>query len=387
MRNTKALVGVIIAGVGLVITLLSGIAAMFLSIIALPILLIGWIAGLVGIILAIVFTLKGSGNSVGSNTGEVLDLKQRMIRMKDDMMSMVASIESTDKKLGALNGEAADISSIMTEFTALIQEMSANIIEISDSLENMQKSFAEMNAEATEGSTYAQNCNKDASDIMKKSETERIEVENKANEVEIALSEKILQSRQAERIMDLTADIMEIADQTNLLALNASIEAARAGEAGKGFAVVADEITKLATSSRATAGQIKEISNTVITAVSELADEANNVVVFMKEKTVGAYGELVEVGGKYQNDSKVMYDKMEDFSTISQSLTKEVGDTTKSLNAVRSAAQEASEAVTSLTVNVTKVSDGMADAYSNMENSGALVSDILNSINSYNMQL
>ena len=61
--------------------------------------------------------------------------------------------------------------------------------------------------------------------------------------MERALGEKIEQSKEAEKIMALTADIMEIADQTNLLALNASIEAARARR-GKGFAVVADEITK-----------------------------------------------------------------------------------------------------------------------------------------------
>ena len=75
--------------------------------------------------------------------------------------------------------------------------------------------------------------------------------------------------------------ITAIAQQTNLLALNATIEAARAGEVGKGFAVVAQEVKELArattasaetiirkvtaiqTSSRATAGAIKDISQMI----------------------------------------------------------------------------------------------------------------------------
>lgn len=40
----------------------------------------------------------------------------------------------------------------------------------------------------------------------------------------------------------------------------------------------------------------------------------------MKDKTMGSYDKLVEVGRKYQGDSKIMFDKMQDFSYVSQSL-------------------------------------------------------------------
>jgi methyl-accepting chemotaxis protein len=167
--------------------------------------------------------------------------------------------------------------------------------------------------------------------------------------------------------MDLTANIMEIADQTNLLALNASIEAAHAGEAGKGFAVVADEIKKLAADSSETASQIKDISNIVVGAVSGLAEESQNVVRFMMDKTMGSYTELVEVGRKYQGDSKIMFDKMQDFSFMSKNLSEQVLDSTRSIEAVRSAAQEAADSVSDFTVEIAKISEQMSEIRDSFE--------------------
>ena len=145
---------------------------------------------------------------------------------------------------------------------------------------------------------------------------------------------------------------MEIAEQTNLLALNASIEAARAGDAGRGFAVVADEITKLAASTKVTASEINDISNTVLTAVSQLAEEANKVVEFMKDRTVGSYSELVEVGHKYQADSKIMFDKMQDFAYIAKSLSDQLDEATKTIDSIRTSANESANAVGEFTNSV-----------------------------------
>lgn len=73
------------------------------------------------------------------------------------------------------------------------------------------------------------------------------------------LEDKIEESKEVERVQQLTNQILNVADQTNLLALNASIEAARAGESGKGFAVVANEISSLAEESSKTAGKFRKL--------------------------------------------------------------------------------------------------------------------------------
>ncbi len=290
------------------------------------------------------------------------------------------AIESVSKKIEHISEETADISGVMGEFTASMQEMSSNINELSDTMGEMDESFLQMSEEAKEGAEYAQNSNYAAYEIMTRSEAERREVEAKAEAVETAMKEKIEQSQKAERILDLTKDIMEIADQTNLLALNASIEAARAGEAGRGFAVVADEITKLASMTSVTAGEINEISNTVLTAVSQLAEEANKVVAFMREKTVGSYSQLVEVGHKYQGDSKIMFDKMQDFAYIAKTLSEQLNEATKTIGVIRDSANGQAAAMSELTDSIMTFSGQIEEIYQyNRENDG-LANELRNRI-------
>ncbi|HMA92981.1 MAG TPA: methyl-accepting chemotaxis protein [Polyangiaceae bacterium] len=70
---------------------------------------------------------------------------------------------------------------------------------------------------------------------------------------------------EAQRIMELIAQVAsivdavsELAEKSNLLAVNASIEAAKAGELGRGFAVVAAEVRNLAEQSKVATRQIHD---------------------------------------------------------------------------------------------------------------------------------
>ena len=308
------------------------------------------------------------------------EMNELLQSVLENARNLAGSINKVGEKLHSATDSSVAISSVMQQFSATIQEITSNIMEVANVMTDMEQSFQKMNEEAQEGADYAQNSNASAYEIMKKSEEEKKEVEARADEVERALGEKIEQSKEAEKIMALTADIMEIADQTNLLALNASIEAARAGEAGKGFAVVADEITKLAASSGATASQIKEISNTVITAVSDLANEANNVVSFMKERTIGSYTELVAVGRKYQDDSKIMFDKMQDFAHVSKELLDQVKDSNQSVEAINNAAQESVKGISDLTDNVANISEHMSVIQENNDNNDHFANDLIGKI-------
>lgn len=289
--------------------------------------------------------------------------------VKANAEKLALSIDDVSGRIHEVAGETTNMSSVMEEFTASLQEMSSNIAELSDTMEEMDESFVQMSEEAQDGKNYAQDSNNTAYDIMTRSEAQRREVQAMAEEVETSMREKIKESKKAERILDLTKDILEIASQTNLLALNASIEAAHAGDAGRGFAIVADEINKLSVMTSTTASEISEISKTVLTAVSQLAEEANKVVEFMKDKTVGSYSELVEVGHKYQADSKIMFDKMQDFAYIASSLSEELDEATKTIESIRNSANESANAVGEFTNSVLAISEQVDEIReSNAEN-------------------
>lgn len=66
-------------------------------------------------------------------------------------------------------------------------------------------------------------------------------------------------SKASNQIGGIIKTIEDISFQTNILALNASVEAARAGEAGKGFAIVAGEVQNLANKSSVSAQDIAEL--------------------------------------------------------------------------------------------------------------------------------
>lgn len=299
--------------------------------------------------------------STTEESTETQELKRLLEEARVNAKNLRKSLENIDTHMHGVSDHAGEIGSIMQEYGTSISQMNENISEIANVMEEMENSFEGMNEEAKDGARYAQNSNKVAYDIMMESENERREVEERANAVEKALMDKIEQSKEAEKILDLTANILEIADQTNLLALNASIEAAHAGDAGRGFAIVADEITKLAASSSETAEQIKEISASVLNAVSGLASEAENVVTFMKDKTMGGYDKLVEVGRKYQGDSKIMFDKMQDFSYVSQSLLEQVADSNKSVDAIRTAAGETEQSLNSIMDKMDEIDDSIKE--------------------------
>ncbi len=329
---------------------------------------------------------KDETSSIANGMYEFMQhIHEIMSDIQQNSLKLDKSVEEMNVSIGHTTDDATNISSVMEEITASVEEMTSNITEIAATMEDMEKSFGDINDEAKDGADYAQGSNEHAYEIMTESEKERAEILAKAEDVECALQDKIEQSKQVEQIMDLTGNIIQIADQTNLLALNASIEAARAGEAGKGFGVVADEITKLADDCMQTANQIKRISDTVITSVNDLAQESGNVVDFMRDKTVSSYTKLVEVGRRYQSDSKIMFDKMQDFTAMADSLFQQVDNTTHSIDAIRNAAQESAKAVNESTESIVQITENLTTIREKSDQNAAIAEALDRNIGKFHL--
>ena len=207
------------------------------------------------------------------------------------------------------NQNAGDTSATMEELAASMEEVSATVGYVSDNTREAEASVGDMVDQAVNGTKFAEEIRSRAEELRKLAQESRATADGMIKEFDVSLNASIEDSKQIEKIGNLTADILSIASKTNLLALNASIEAARAGEAGKGFAVVADEIRQLADNSKQTAGNIRQISAGVVAAVMTLAENAGNLVKFINERVLPDYEILERTGEQYLNDS-ITIDRM-----------------------------------------------------------------------------
>lgn len=207
------------------------------------------------------------------------------------------------------NQNAGDTSATMEELAASMEEVSATVGYVSDNTREAEASVGDMVNQAVNGTKFAEEIRSRAEELRKLAQESRATADGMIKEFDVSLNASIEDSKQIEKIGNLTADILSIASKTNLLALNASIEAARAGEAGKGFAVVADEIRQLADNSKQTAGNIQQISAGVVAAVMTLAENAGNLVKFINERVLPDYEILERTGEQYLNDS-ITIDRM-----------------------------------------------------------------------------
>ena len=207
------------------------------------------------------------------------------------------------------NQNASDTSATMEELAASMEEVSATVGYVSENTREAGASVEAVVNQAGSGTKFAEEIRNRAEELRKLAQNSRATADGMIKEFDVSLNASIEDSRQIEKIGNLTADILSIASKTNLLALNASIEAARAGEAGKGFAVVADEIRMLADSSKQTAGNIQQISAGVVAAVMTLAENAGSLVKFINERVMPDYEILERTGEQYLNDS-ITVDRM-----------------------------------------------------------------------------
>ncbi len=242
--------------------------------------------------------------TLARGVNEFLDILQGVI---DGVISCSEEINRQQMNVNEVveetNRSANDTSATMEELAASMEEVSVTVGYVSDSTREAEASVGEMVDRAVNGTKFAEEIRSRAEELRKLAQGSRASADSMIKEFDVSLNASIEDSRQIEKIGNLTSDILGIASKTNLLALNASIEAARAGEAGRGFAVVADEIRQLADNSKETAGNIQQISESVVAAVITLAENAGNLVKFINDRVMPDYEILENTGEQYLNDS------------------------------------------------------------------------------------
>lgn len=297
-----------------------------------------------------------------SGVNEFLDILQNVI---SNIILSCNQIGEAQKQVfesvAKANEGADDTAGTMNELASGMQEVTATVITVNDNTKCAQESTSDMSGKALGGSEFANQIKERATKLQEQAICSKFTANNMILEIDEAVKNSVVESRQISDIGLLTEEILGIANKTNLLALNASIEAARAGEAGKGFAVVADEIRQLADSSRKTANNIQVISESVVASVTELADNSMKLLDFVNKQVLTDYDMLERTGEQYLKDAITVDDIMGDISGAADQL--------------RQIMQDVAAANEGISITVSKSTEG---AISVVENTDELAGDMKN---------
>ena len=286
--------------------------------------------------------------SVGGGINAFMAKLQEIFRMiSSNSRDLEGVVNEVRESVQTSNGSVSDLSALTEELSATMQDISDNASRINENTESVAgevKSIAEKTIEINQ---YTKEM-KEHAEAMEHAARENMDTTGaKVNDIVSVLSQAIEDSNSVNQVDNLTNDILNIASQTNLLALNASIEAARAGDAGKGFAVVASEISQLAAASQEAANNIQSINAIVISAVHNLADNANGLVEYMNEKILPEFQKFVESGGAYHDKATFIEGVMADFEAKTDSLQNSMDEIANSVNTISHAIEEGVSGVVS----------------------------------------
>lgn len=286
-------------------------------------------------------------------------LGQSVARMKEQVVGLLTKVQQQSIELNGLvekiheevdgmNSNISGVSATTEELAAGMEQTAASsdqINSMSHEIEEVAKNIAQ---KSQDGAVQVVNIYQRAEKAKEDTKRQRDNADKLQSEIKVSLEKALEDIKVVEQIEVLSESIMNITSQTNMLALNAAIEAARAGEAGKGFAVVADEIGNLADQSKEAVVHIQEVTDKVISAVTDLAKDSRRLLTYVAEDVVESFGSFGQVVDYYSSDSSYMDSLITDFSATSQELLASIETVLTSIQEVSRAANEGAEGVSDI---------------------------------------
>lgn len=254
-----------------------------------------------------------------------------------------------------------DICVGIEELSASMQSVTETVSGIAVNMQGIEQKAYELAVQSDSMLEYADKMDKNADKLKKDAVANKENTGKVASQIIAKLQKTIEDSKQVEKVSELTNDILSISGQTNLLALNASIEAARAGEAGKGFAVVASEIGQLSESSRQAAVNIQNINNTVIETVQELIRNAGELAEYIQTNILPDYDNFVQAGEQYNSDAVYINGVVEKFNMMSSELKQSTEHIMDYIGNITKVVTEGSEGINLAASNTSALSDEISN--------------------------
>lgn len=309
------------------------------------------------------------GNGINVFMGKLQDIF-RVITDNSIKMERVVS-EVRDSVLTS-NGSVSDLSAMTEELSATMEEMASNASIINTNAAEVKQEVSAIVGQTEDIRQYTTEMKVHASGIENTAHETMESAEEKISGIMEVLEQAIKESESVNQVNNLTNDILSIATKTNLLSLNASIEAARAGEAGKGFAVVATEISQLATASQEAANRIQSINNNVIQAVNNLADNANDLIVYLKTSIVPEFKNFAAGGTEYKSKADSIESMMSDFTMRMNTLRGTIEEIADSIELITRSIEEGVNGVGSAAASTQTLLEDMESIAQHMDDNQSI---------------
>lgn len=261
--------------------------------------------------------IAGVGSGFNIFVGKLQDIFKIITNNSVKMEKVVNEVRES---VLTSNHSVGDLSALTEQLSASMQEMASSASIVSANAEAVKNEVNVMVEKTSDIMSYTTEMKNHANGMEDVARRNMESTEHKIKDIVTSLEQAIAESSSVSQVNSLTDDILNIASQTNLLSLNASIEAARAGEAGKGFAVVATEISQLASASEKAANRIQNINSVVVQAVNNLAENANDLLAYMKDSIMLEFQKFVDGGTEYREKADNIEYSMTEFAERMDSL-------------------------------------------------------------------
>lgn len=286
---------------------------------------------------------------LAADVNRFIDILERIMKKINlDSGTLTSIVQDVTEKADNSNSSACDVSAVAEQLSATMEEVSSTVSSVDENANRVMEELRKLQETTEEILTYSDEMKTRANELEASAQKNKVETGKMIQPIIEKIKRAVENSKNVEKVNELTDEILSISSQTNLLSLNASIEAARAGEAGKGFAVVADEIRLLADSSKETAGNIQGINSMVIELVRELIDNSNEILHYVEQTILPDYDNFVSSGKHYSDDALHINDQMIHYAERSGEIVKMVSEMVDSMNGITEAVDEGANGVSNV---------------------------------------